>query len=1340
MSQAATDNTRNAHEQGTPPAPSTALALALEAGQDVGTRDRFIAQAVAAGDSPSVAADFLGLSRQQIYAVVEAQRQIEGTEAQQLTPEQESAWRATENRLEEMTSGEDFERLVQVLLYDIDPTVRPLGGVGDRARDAAADLAHGDGSVYSISLEKEWTRKVRSEVRRVLGFGHKPAFVYAITNRKTTRAAEDRLERWADGQGVRLRVLGQRWLVTKLLHPEYRDLRSEVLGLAAVQPRVFLEPGEYRRLLNARPASLGLDVERVGPDEPTARLSQCLESRPAVVLSGPGGIGKTRLVLDLAENAKPGQVWRFLDEASAVTPEALAELGGYGEMVVVLDNAHRRRDLKQVLGLLERRQPTPKIVFVVRPNRVESVEQAAGSVWIGPLSERDYLEVRRLEDPDIAKLVKSPPFNLDYDGMVRAVVELAEGNPQIAVLAATLARDGVSIAELSHTEIFAQHVSGLLSTIADRAAEPRQLRELLAIVSAVGSIDREDEHAVKVSGELLGFSSPAIRRWLSELADLGLLIEQREGRFVIKPDLLAEHVLVSSFFTHRWQPVLDYRDVLAAFAPKHLLKMCSALGRVPGSQLDPQHPGLRALQAWIAPTVASGDLKTAAELIRALLPGAENLILDYFQALVKRCEDDPNVLRGEAGKTLVEATQGVNEDVAAGWKLLLRLMAATADPKTVDAARVAMNSIFQRVPVQVSDRDAWILATVQGTLTNVTRGYARRARTAGELRAATAAGQALLATTFESSTMSVERENEIVLHSYALPGTPATEEALLVGVDVITSTFLRIDIAEQLRSIEAVTELGRRAAGFAGAFGIRLSTDARAMANKALSEFDQFMIDSFNELSLPARSAALAYLLARREWTTRSPDNEEPTPPERLPPLPARTDELEEYITLFYPKPVDAPRLVSWEENERAKRERCTQVAQRLASEADWREHLERWEGWREQATDLFGGDTTLSSSYPVGIVLADVAQQTPKRAVEIIDQLINTDSVLRTDTGRAINQLVAAGTVARTTVARWLKADDTTRATLAVAVGDLDSELAVRTFRELASDPSVTVRRSVLTGLRYGRTTSEWRIALGLRIAGELADIDALNTILKVAEAADLRLTAELGKEAKQALVRTAEVERLDTHDLTDTLRRLEPLTGDLAMLWVWQRIEWLQNASQRNWMIDLLPDALAPSIREHATPADLSQALQRFEMSDMSSLAGEALRTLLNWIDPGSPAITELIVRLYDDPDKTKRAYLLLHLDISWEACRARAEVLAERLDEEAVTELVDSMLPRTYSPGSYEHIENALEHVRSWTKPTADASFVHAVGASIAMLERTLSRERERNRREAELSTLT
>jgi len=82
-----------------------------------------------------------------------------------------------------------------------------------------------------------------------------------------------------------------------------------------------------------------------------------------------------------------------------------------------------------------------------------------------------------------------------------------------------------------------------------------------------------------------------VREWLSELADLGLLIEAHTV-YSVKPDLLAEHTLASSFFTMRWQSGLSYEDVLGAF-PNRLPDLAAAIGRLPQGLLDP-HPRWRA--------------------------------------------------------------------------------------------------------------------------------------------------------------------------------------------------------------------------------------------------------------------------------------------------------------------------------------------------------------------------------------------------------------------------------------------------------------------------------------------------------------------------------------------------------------------------------------------------------------------------------------------------------------------------------------------------------------------------------------------------------------------------
>ena len=319
--------------------------------------------------------------------------------------------RAITQALDDLTDHVSFEELVQVLLTDVDPTIRPLGGVGDRGRDAAADLGDGDGAIVSISLEREWSRKIRSEISKIARLGHRPPRVYGVTNRRITRAAEQRLEAFAAERGITLRLLGQQWLATKLLHPQYVSVREDFLHVAPATATVFMNPLDYQELLSARRVSAGFDVALVGRDDELGVLRERLERESSLtVLQGPGGIGKTRLLLELALDEQGWRVWRFIDESAMLTSAAFGELGSGEPMVVVVDNAHRRSDLREVLGLLERRHPRPSVVCVVRPRRLDGITSATASVWLGPAGNGDIVELRPLGGAHIAAMVRSPPF------------------------------------------------------------------------------------------------------------------------------------------------------------------------------------------------------------------------------------------------------------------------------------------------------------------------------------------------------------------------------------------------------------------------------------------------------------------------------------------------------------------------------------------------------------------------------------------------------------------------------------------------------------------------------------------------------------------------------------------------------------------------------------------------------------------------------------------------------------------------------------------------------------------------------------------------------------------
>jgi hypothetical protein len=1304
-------------------APSTALALAREAGADTATRDRWIAIAAGGGDSPSLIAEFLGLSRQQVYTVLDGRRQLDDSSREEFPVEMERAWQQTESALEQLTGGEAFERLVHALLYDLDPGVRPLGGVGDRARDAIADLRSGDGSVYSISLEAQWTRKIRREVKRIVGLGYTPAFVYAITNRQTTRRAEADLEKWAADKGVRLRVLSRRWLVTKLLHPDYLALRQEALGLMPPAPKVFLSPQEYRRLLNGRPSLAGLEIQRVGTSDQVQQFLAHVRSRPATVLSGSGGIGKTRLALDAADTAGVGEMWRFLDDAVGVAANALGELSGTGEMVLVIDNAHRRQDLQVILGLLERRRPRPRVVFVVRPQRVESVEAAASAVWIGDLGDEDYFGIAPLDDFAVAELVRNPPFEVRFDGMVRTIVHLAQGNPQVAVLAAGLARDGALIPELSRAQVFERHVAGLLNSLTDRSPESRELRELLAIVAALGSLNRDDGTGIAAAASLVGPSQQAIRRWLNELADLGLLIESG-GTFAIKPDLLSEHVLVSSFFPSRWQPTLSYRDVVNAFAHAHLLDLCTALGQAPLAQLNSRDPGLTALHEALRPVLNGPELESAARVLHELLPGAESLILGDFERLIQRIEQQPDLLSDAVGLRLIEATQRITQRLDVGWTLLMRLMALATSTEVSDAARKAMQDIFLRVPLNTSAQDEWILAQVQMILADATRDYASAARTGAEMTAAAAAAHALLTVMFETSAMSVEERNQIVLRAYALPASDATRRALETGIAIATSTFLARDISDQLRTVEVATALARQAAGFSGPFGLQISNQIRGVIERTVQQWDQFATQHFDELPLPTRAAILSYLVDRREFIRRSADRTNGADPEgraqtpTAPPLPGVDDELDEFIQLIYPKTINQwTEHSNWEEEQQEQQAKCALIARRLVDGQDWFTRTGKWESWLEQTRGLYERE---SLGFALNGALAEAARLSPSEATRLIDHLIETRSPLRVGTGHAINYLVSQGLAQQATINRWMQGDELSRQTLAGAIASIDRPEAIAATRLLAQDESSKVKMSTLHGLRFGTSLTESRIALGLRIAEDLASIDGLSMMLMMVKARGVTLTPELASQAKAGLLATARQQHLREYHLVEVIKRLSRAAGDLAVVWSWERVNWFEQTKQQGWTIDALPDMLAPHVHQHATDADLDEALERFETIDVSLIAIDALTKLLEWIDPGSPKITEAIIRLHGALDSGPRLYRLLGLDISWDECRVRAEALAERIQPSLVMTLVDQMLPSIYTPGTFHaYVQDALDHLAAWADSSAPGVFLDGTLAAIQKL---------------------
>jgi len=314
------------------------------------------------------------------------------------------ALEATEHALTEMTDAARFEPLALICLQDLDPSLRPTGGPGDRQRDAVGGpLFEDEKSVMTISLEETWAQKVVSDLKGLVAKPPTPERVVAVTNRKTGARRRNELERDApDDFGVRLRVVDRSFIALRLLRRDLLPYREQFLGLPMPAPPVALERESYERNL----ASVGSTVDVLyGREVELTRLLKHLEEGGTCALEGPGGVGKTRLALEAASRVSARML--FVDDRSQLTATVLpAELAGADHLVLVVDNAHRRDDLRELVGLLHQRTGQTKLILIARPGFRGRLTDAVDGSALGPLRPEAIIGIGSLGASTIGEIVR----------------------------------------------------------------------------------------------------------------------------------------------------------------------------------------------------------------------------------------------------------------------------------------------------------------------------------------------------------------------------------------------------------------------------------------------------------------------------------------------------------------------------------------------------------------------------------------------------------------------------------------------------------------------------------------------------------------------------------------------------------------------------------------------------------------------------------------------------------------------------------------------------------------------------------------------------------------------
>ncbi|MBI4321322.1 MAG: hypothetical protein HY675_22755 [Chloroflexi bacterium] len=450
--------------------------------------------------------------------------------------------------LEAMDSASGFERLSSTLLFPIYPNINPIGGAGDRGRDATGQIGQAIDSnlgriVFQFSYQKDWERKLKAELRKTKENSLDPVRYVFVSSRRVAGESRDKYEKWVrQTYGWELEIYDQEWLRARLESPEYLNLRQDYLGLRPDTIPLFMSPEEF--VARQGNKALGtLDLPLLGRQGDLETLSEWLQGEaPVLILHAPGGVGKTKLCVEFARQVQAAGHWTtvFVRTEAEEFESHIPELLPGQPYLVVVDDAHRFDHLKRFGELLSNASiGRIKLLLNTRPVFKDLVTHFAVGYEV------HSLELRALGRADVDKLLISPPFDIANAAARHIILSIADGNPLIAQLAARLVVAGKEISDLNADSVLQRYLDDVISQVL--VQDEQKGRSFLAVLVGLGGIEASEQglwEAIRVN---LGLSAMEEQQLMARLLSAGI-VHRGFSRLRIVPDTLAGHVLLHWFF------------------------------------------------------------------------------------------------------------------------------------------------------------------------------------------------------------------------------------------------------------------------------------------------------------------------------------------------------------------------------------------------------------------------------------------------------------------------------------------------------------------------------------------------------------------------------------------------------------------------------------------------------------------------------------------------------------------------------------------------------------------------------------------------------------------------
>lgn len=350
------------------------------------------------------------------------------------------------------------------------------------------------------------------------------------------------------------------------LYLKYPGLAREFLGIE-IDTGQIVPPEKFISLYQNNKLTTPLDINFHFREKELKSLLEALEKEKLVILTGHAGVGKTRLALEVCqrfnETHSEYKVLCTFGRNRDLWEDLQVYFSKPGNFLILVDDANRVSRFEYIVDLLvhQREDQQIKVIATVRDYALSKIREEAQ-----PLEGFE----KRLT-PFHAKQLKEliiKEFNIRNFFYLDRIVDIAGGNPRLAVMAATVVKKQGSLGSISDaSSLYDIYFSSIHEDIKKAGTDLKstELLKVASIISFFKTVDRTNVEMMRAIEDAFKFSPEAFWDVANRLHDLEIVDIYENEVVKLSDQVLGTYLFYLAVFKEK---VLDFGVLLRHFFPK----------------------------------------------------------------------------------------------------------------------------------------------------------------------------------------------------------------------------------------------------------------------------------------------------------------------------------------------------------------------------------------------------------------------------------------------------------------------------------------------------------------------------------------------------------------------------------------------------------------------------------------------------------------------------------------------------------------------------------------------------------------------------------------------------